>query len=561
MKRQWLALLADFLIENKIIHIVTSPGSRNAPLLLHLTKHKGLCIYSHVDERSAAFMALGMAQYLKSTVALLCTSGSAPLNFGPALSEAYYQHIPILVLTADRSPEWIDQGDGQTIHQHDVFHAYIRKSFTLPIEINHQDDEWFIWRSLSEAILTTQFPIPGPVHVNIPFREPLYEIEETTYQKPKIISIIPSVMSLADSGWNELSPILTKSKRIMILIGLSASCELTYELLKTLNRLEHVIILTDINSNQSDNSFIRASDDIISMLKENDQDQFKPDLLITFGGSFISKVLKIWLRNNHPREHWHINTAYEAPDTFQCLTKIITSDINLFLNGLNKRITKIDSHFAYQWNMLVSNINRRRDTFLEQAEFSDFKASWILCHFIPKNSIIHLANSMPVRYAHFLDWPSDIQIYSNRGVSGIEGCVSTAVGAAAQFHGYISLITGDLAMIYDSHALWNSNFPGNLRILVLNNGGGGIFRIIDGPGKFPEKRDFFETPHHFNLENLAAMYHLLYRVARNEKELEEALVTLYTGQNQSVILEIFTDQDKNAKVYRTYFEYINSKID
>lgn len=170
MKRQWLASLADFLIENKIFHVVTSPGSRNAPLLIHLSNHDGLKTYSHVDERSAAFIALGMAQYLGSTVVLVCTSGSALLNYGPALSEAYYQHIPLLVLSADRSPEWIDQGDGQTIHQNEVFNKYIRKSFNLPIEINNYEDEWLIWRSLSEAIQKTQYPIPGPVHVNIPFR-------------------------------------------------------------------------------------------------------------------------------------------------------------------------------------------------------------------------------------------------------------------------------------------------------------------------------------------------------------------------------------------------------
>ncbi len=556
MKRQWLSNLADFLNDNNIIHIVTSPGSRNAPLLLHLANHKALKLYSHVDERSAGYIALGMAQYLQSTVALVCTSGSAILNYGPALAEAYYQHIPILVLSADRSPEWIDQSDGQSIRQNNVFHSYIRKSFILPVEINHPDDEWFIWRSLSEAIHYTKYPVSGPVHVNIPFREPLYEMEPYTGNKPKTVNVLSSLRTLDNNGWKELNLVFRQKKRIMIIAGLNYPDKLTAKLMCSLARVNNIIVLADINSNLYSESFIRASDDIITAISENGQEDYYPDVLITFGGTIISKILKNWIRKHPPYEHWHVNIAFEAPDTFQCLTKIIVSDINLFLKGLILRLQEVDSDFSKKWHDILEKINKRRNSYLEISQFSDFKACWTISKYLPNNSLLHLANSMPVRYAHFVDWPSKIKIFSNRGVNGIEGCISTAVGSAIHFKGFTTLITGDLAMLYDSNALWNTNFPCNLKIIVLNNGGGGIFRIIDGPDKYKTQRDFFETPHNYNMEYLSKMYNLSYIGTRNEKELSEALNMIYCDMDKPCILEIFTEQDINAEVYHNYFKYI-----
>jgi 2-succinyl-5-enolpyruvyl-6-hydroxy-3-cyclohexene-1-carboxylate synthase len=383
MKRQWLSYLAGFLNDNNIFHIVISPGSRNAPLLLNLTNHKGLKVYSHVDERSAAYLALGMAQYLQSTVALVCTSGSALLNYGPALSEAYYQRIPILVLSADRSPEWIDQSDGQSIRQNNVFYSYIRKSFTLPVEVNHPDDEWFIWRSLSEAILYTKYPVPGPVHVNIPFREPLYDLELNSSNKPKSVNVLSSGRTLDDSVWKEIIFILQQKKRIMILAGLNNPDRHTTEILGKLAGYNHIIVLTDISSNQYAETFIRASDDIMTVITDNGQSDYYPEVLITFGGTIISKTLKNWLRRHPPEEHWHISIACEAPDTYQCLTKIIVSDINHFLKGLNLNLRNINSTYSKDWHDILEKINIRRNIYLEKSKFTDFKACWTISQNIP----------------------------------------------------------------------------------------------------------------------------------------------------------------------------------
>jgi 2-succinyl-5-enolpyruvyl-6-hydroxy-3-cyclohexene-1-carboxylate synthase len=220
----------------------------------------------------------------------------------------------------------------------------------------------------------------------------------------------------------------------------------------------------------------------------------------------------------------------------------------------------VNSKFAQSWQHIREVTHQKQVQFLDKADFSDFKATWILSQHLPEKSMLHLANSMPVRYAHFLMWPNDLQVYANRGVSGIEGCVSTAVGAARHFNGCTTLLTGDLAMLYDSHALWVEDFPQNLKIIILNNGGGGIFRIIEGPGKYKEKRDYFETPHQLNLEQLAVMYGLTYLSARSESELEDALSNVYGNLQRSMILEIFTNQDTNAEVYHSYFKNLTFNI-
>lgn len=554
MKRQWLAQLPELLKQHNIKHIVVSPGSRSAPLILHLANYEGLLLYKQVDERTAAFIALGMAQKLQQTVALVCTSGTALLNYGPALAEAYYQHIPLLVLTADRPPEWTDQGDGQTMRQYDVFHNYIRKSYTLPVEINHPDDEWFINRILAEAIQTTQYPVSGPVHINIPLREPLYQIEENKSEAPAFIETVISKRIIDNESFEKLTPIIDKATKIMILVGLSFPEVISVELLNKLANYPNIVIVSDIVSNVYSKQIICASDDIIAGLK--DESQYIPDLLISCGGPVLSKRLKNWIRKHRPKEHWNITETFEICDTFQCLTKIIPSEINYFLQQIFFSLTKTESEYSKCWHSVFTSIRQNGNNFLQKAEFSDFKAAWIISKNIPEFSALHLANSMPVRYAHLISWPENLHIFANRGVSGIDGCVSTAVGYSFQSANFTTIITGDLSMLYDSHALWNNQMPGKIRIIVINNGGGGIFRIIDGPGKHPEKQEFFETPHQLTVNMLAQMHKITYLSANNEVELTDALLHLYCDDDSPKLLEIFTQQEINVNVYKSFYEYI-----
>ena len=553
MNRQWLASLPDFLIHNNIHHLVVSPGSRSAPLILHLANQPGLNVHVQVDERSAGFIALGLAQHLKTPVILICTSGSALLNYSPAIAEAYYQQIPLLVLSADRPPEWIDQADGQSMRQHDVFHNFIRKSFTLPIDGQHPDDEWHIWRLLSEALRASQYPTPGPVHVNIPFREPLYQMEAKPIELPKFINTLKSYRSLDDQALSKITIRLKQIKKLMILVGLSLPENISKKALQQIAFFPQVAILTDITSNTYGKEFISASDDLIATLNENEADNYLPELLITFGGQVISKRLKQWLRKNHSVEHWHVSETFEVPDTFQHLSNLIPCNPNQFLIQLEEILSPLETGYSNCWKLKQHMVLAKQNSHCSIASFSDLTALWLISQKIPENSQLHLANSMPIRYGQFFRWSEGINIFSNRGVSGIDGCVSTALGSAILFKGFTTIITGDLAMLYDSHSLWH-HLPDKFRIIVLNNGGGGIFRIIDGPGKYPEFLNFFETPHQLTLELLAKMYKIVYFASKNKAELNESLNTFYVDDSKPKLLEIFTDQETNAGDFKSYMD-------
>jgi 2-succinyl-5-enolpyruvyl-6-hydroxy-3-cyclohexene-1-carboxylate synthase len=559
MNRQWLASLSDFLIHNNIHHLVVSPGSRSAPLVLHLTNKPGINVHVHVDERSAGFIALGMAQHLQTPVVLICTSGSALLNYAPAIAEAYYQQIPLLVLSADRPPEWIDQADGQSMRQHDVFHNFIRKSITLPVDAENADDNWLIWRSLSEAVRSLYYPIPGPVHVNIPFREPLYRMEEKPETQPRFIETLTSFRNPDDKALTKITSRLKQATRLMILVGLALPETISKITLERLAAFPQVVILTDITSNIFGGNFISASDELIASVQEDSQANFLPELVLTLGGPVISKRLKQWLRKNPSLEHWHISESFEAPDTFQHLTNLVPSNPNQFLIHLEEILVLMESGYAQKWKSKQDLIQSKQKSHLSRVIFSDLKAFWQISQHFPANSQLHLANSMPIRYGQFFRWPDGTVVFSNRGVSGIDGCVSTALGSSILFNGFTTVITGDLAMLYDSHSLWHQ-LPGRFRIIVVNNGGGGIFRIIDGPGKYREYREFFETPNELTLELLAKMHDVTYTAVKNSEELNRSLLSFYHDDSHAKLLEIFTDQETNAREFKSYIELMRNEL-
>ena len=556
MNRQWLSILPEKLTDYGIYNVIISPGSRNAPLLLHLTSNARIKLFEQVDERAAGFLALGMAQFLNKPVVLICTSGSAVLNYGPAIAEAYYQHIPLLVLTADRPPEWIDQADGQTMKQQSIFQNFILKSYQLPVEINHPDDKWYVHRIFSEAIQYTMDPVKGPVHVNIPLREPLYQIEEVSKYSDRGFKVMPSKRVLEKESLSVLGERWSKAFKILIIAGLNyPSHLLKTELIKLSNKPE-VVILTDITSNLYHSQFLKASDDLIELVQENID--MVPDLLISIGGPIISKKLKTWLRLHKPMDHWHINDSFEFPDTFQSLTKVIPCNAIDIIQYFNELFTKSHSNYSNYWHSLSTKLMQFQYQFFKNCLISDFKACYLISTVIPENSVIHFSNSMPVRYAQFFDWHENNLIFSNRGVSGIDGCISTATGSAFVSQKITTIITGDLAMLYDSHALWNNPLPNNLRIIVLNNGGGGIFKIINGPDKIPQYQKVFTTPHTLRMNKLAEMHHIKYFLAKNDEEIITSLNNMFFKESEAVILEIITDNLPNEQIYNNYFSQLKN---
>lgn len=561
MKNKQLHLLAAVLSAKGVKQVVTSPGSRNAPAIVVLNRFPGMQLHSIADERSAGFYALGIAQQLQEPVAVLCTSGSAALNYAPAIAEAYYQKIPLIVITADRPEMWIDQGDGQTIRQRNVFAGYIRKSYHLPAEINHADQKRYFARLVAEAADRAIFPAKGPVHINLPLAEPLYDIEWTEEEAlPVPPRVLPSTSSLGKSALEELAELWNQSTGKIIIAGQMTPDADVVHLMSRFADDPSVVILSETTSNLPGIDSIACIDRTIEGIKEEEFDILRPQILLSVGGAVVSKKIKALLRNIRPANHWHVSDDPEEfhMDTYGALTLTIPVETKTFLRQLlDVRVFK-ESGFRELWSAKSKNRQLLHEKYLAEAPYSDLLVFKQIFEVLPADFQLHLGNSTPVRYAQLFDEASKFTTWSNRGTSGIDGSVSTAAGAAAASNVPVVLITGDIGFLYDSNALWNSGLSYNLRIILINNGGGNIFRVIPGPDRYEELEHFIETRHQHTAEGIAKTFGLNYSTANSAEELKPALNHLLGKQHQkAAILEIFTPNKQSAEVLKDYFKYIS----
>jgi 2-succinyl-5-enolpyruvyl-6-hydroxy-3-cyclohexene-1-carboxylate synthase len=556
--KEQISHLAEIMALKGVTHVVVSPGSRNAPAIIMFSKNGKLKLTSVADERSAGFFALGMAQQLGQPVALLCTSGSAAINYGPAISEAYYQKIPLLIITADRPVSWIDQGDGQTIRQDRLFANFIRKSYNLPEKVDDAESKWYFGRMINEAIDCCLFPVQGPVHINLPVSEPLYDIaEKDASPDVRIIQMAQVFQQVETLQMEKLVSLWSSSSRKMILAGQFALGKSPEEQVAKLATDPSVVVLTETTSNLKGSGYVECIDRVIEGLTEENQD-FKPDILLTFGGAVVSKKIKALLRKMKPRHHWHISpdpTEFHL-DTYQALTLTIPVDEASFLSDLANNAIAVESNFREIWSLRNNDRRLRHLKFLERVSYTDLEIYKLIFDQIPESSHIHLGNSTPVRYAQLFEQQRKFRFWSNRGTSGIDGCVSTAVGAASVINEPVTVITGDIGFFYDSNALWNKHLSPNLRIILINNGGGNIFRILPGPDKFAEMEPFLETVHSFNAEGIAHNFGVQYFRADNMDSLSLQLNTFYADLGKPALLEIVTPGKESAETLRNYFKYM-----
>ena len=557
--------LVNILAKKGVNNAIISPGSRNAPLTIALVRHPEIITKSISDERSAAFIAMGMAQNLKAPVAICCTSGSAAYNYAPAVAEAFFQEIPLIILTADRPKEWIHQHDGQTIYQTDIFGKHVKQSFEIGADYAHPDSIWNIERTINEAInLAKSYP-QGPVHLNIPLREPFYpsDSEELVFQNSqRLIEVEEIERTLNKTAWHNILNKFQEYDRILIAGGQGDKNEELSEILKKLQEEFHVVCLGDTISNLGFEAITKH--DIF--LKPND-DRLCPELLITFGKSFISKGLKTYLRKNKATEHWHLQLGEHLIDTFQTLTKIIPLEPNVFFAKIYEDLDfekfrtgeeERDENYKNEWVELERKATIYLERFFEKdihkEKINEFIIIKKLMDALPDNSQLHLANSMSVRYANYIgvDFKKNIDVFANRGTSGIDGCVSTAVGQALTTDKLVFLLVGDVAFFYDRNGLWNRYLPDNLRIILLNNHGGGIFRIIDGPNKQAELEDYFETVQSMNAKNTAQDADLEYFFANTNEDFDRNLAYFLSNKGKSKLLEVETDSTINANIFKTF---------
>jgi 2-succinyl-5-enolpyruvyl-6-hydroxy-3-cyclohexene-1-carboxylate synthase len=548
-------LLAELFVKKGLSDIIISPGSRNAPIIIAFAGKPGVRALSIVDERSAAFFALGMAQQTGKTVAVACTSGSAALNYAPAIAEAYYRKVPLLVLTADRPPELIDRGYGQTIRQQDVYRNYIKAGFELPVDIEDEDTLKEAEKIINEAINLTQFPEPGPVHINIPFREPLYGTMQEIYEpEVKGFGVVhEEIKSLVA----ELAEVWNRYEKVMIIAGQQNRDEQLNTLLSEYVVNKNVVLLSETTSNLYHEKFIDCIDNVVSTIKE-EVAAYQPELLITFGGQVVSKMVKKFLKDHPPAGHWHISPSGERMDTYFKLKKVIPAQPADVFETLLPLITEKPDDFVTVWQERKAKVVARKEQYLQQIPFSDLKVFNFLLTSLPARINLHLGNSTPVRYSQLFGSDPRFHYFSNRGVSGIDGQISTAAGTAYVSERLNVLITGDLGFFYDSNGLMNKYLKPDFKIVVINNGGGGIFRFIDGPSTTEHLEAFFEARHNRKAEKIAEAFGVKYFKAESLSQLEKSFSGWLAEKESPALLEIFTPAEKNAEVLLAYFRFLKS---
>ncbi len=545
-------LLVELLERHGVRRVVLSPGSRNAPLLMAFSR-SNIQEYVVVDERSAAFMALGMAQRSDEPVALVCTSGTALLNYAPAVAEAYYQHLPLVVISADRPMEWIDQDDSQTLHQPGALSHVVKQSYYLKAELSQSVDNWYFNRCVNEAMLTALSGERGPVHINISVAEPLTREVEYSIGEERIISRIPSAALPDEESIRLLTEEFASARQVLILVAFAQPDPLLSKALARLAKLPQVVVLTESIANVQGEGIIPTIDRVYTTIDSEELRALTPDLLITLGGSLVSRMIKSWLRENRPQAHWRISQGSQVIDTLQSLTRHIEAEASYFLETFSQRVFSVESDYARRWHAWEEEATRRHNAYLAQVGWCDMKAFSMLLPAIPEGVSLQLSNGTTIRYAQLFPTQQVLRCHCNRGVSGIDGSTSTAVGASCVGEETTLLVTGDMSFIYDINGLASGYLSPRFKMIVICNGGGGIFRFIRPTRDLPELESCFEVHRELPMEKYADLFGLRYFEATDESTLVDALPRFFAEQDAPALLAIKTPRVYNAEVLKNYF--------
>ena len=540
------------LVRHGIRQVICSPGSRNAPLVLAIRSHPSLEVEVIVDERTAAFTALGKAINSSKACVLCCTSGSAVVNYYPAIVEAYYQRVPLVVLTADRPEDRIDQQEGQSIRQKDLFSEHVLSQCS----IDEKELSEEALGGLSASIVQAE-TIGGPVHWNAPLSEPLYGTSE---HEDVGVEIYSSISYHSPIPWLELKESWSAAERVLLICGQDTEREAAREKQKLLQqwseRFPQLSVWYETISNTEFEAGMSCIDRFIIPMSSKEEKGFRPDLLLSMGGEWVSRKVKKWLRSFPEVDHWHID-LYRHPDLLRRSFREIHAGPHYFLQkGLEYLApsTKKPS-YAADIRELAELRSERHQQYIQDSAWSDLRLFALLNARLPKKAVLFNGNSSVVRYTQLFCWSSKLFHLANRGVSGIDGVTSTAIGYAKSSSENVFLITGDLAFFYDSNAFWQQDLPDNLKIMVVNNGGGGIFRIIEGPDASGWFGPHFEQTHQRSAEGLADMYGLQYFCAATEEKLNNCLQD-WLSSKAMAILEVYTPRAQNDIVLDDYFNYL-----
>lgn len=531
-------ILTSLLVAHGVRHVVVCPGSRNAPLAHNLNESPSLTCYPVTDERSAGFYALGMASYLEEPVAVCVTSGSAVVNLMPAVVEAFYHHVPLIVITADRPAQWIDQLDGQTLPQQDIFGRFVKKSVSLP-EPHDEEEEWYCSRLVNEALVIND----APVHINVPINEPLFEF--TSEKLPEIHAVKRCVADDDTKNLDSYIEEIAEAQRPMLVIG--SSCHSINQ--QVIAQLEtHLVVLYEplvFHGITKTKHF-----DEILHKKGNDED-YQPDLVIYMGGTIVSKRLRQFLRHS-PCKVIRVGRDEQMYDTFYHLTYQFVCSEQTFLNDLlSFEKTAWRKDYLSRWQAQLQQAQRHADTY--QPDYSQLAT--VKCfeqQLQDKEKVcVHYANSTAIRLASIY---ANHYVACNRGVNGIEGSLSTAAGASVVTDEKVFCVIGDLSFFYDQNALWNQNLQGNFRILLMNNSKGGIFHLLKGLEQSPARDRLIAAHHQTSAEGICHQHNVVYQKAENMEQMQQGIDWLINEKSQRpMLLEVCTNVAEDERVFKDYY--------
>lgn len=554
---KFCSILFDVLLEKGVKDVVCSPGSRNVPLLLAASARVELKKHFVVDERSAAFLGLGISAISRQPVALACTSGTALLNYSPAIAEAYYQCVPLIVVSADRPIQWIDQDDSQTIRQDGIISNFVKKSYTIPaIGDDNPEMQWYVNRIVNDAVLTAVSGRQGPVHINIHIAEPLGKKTITEMHPPRIIENIEADAIGNKETVRKLALILSQSK-VMLVSGFNSPDSLLQKALVEFSRFPNVVVMAETISNLHLKEEDYSIDSLLTAFDADILDELAPDVVISIGGALVSRKLKEYLRRNVSKcSHWSLGYSHTTTDPFTSLTCRIETEPSRFFRNINGVLRKQNfpekcKNYQEKWLLKRKLALQLKERFINNCAWSELKVFNYILNNIPRNCNLFLSNGTAIRYAQIIRYPLPHASYCNRGVSGIDGSVSTSIGGAIEYKGDTLLITGDLSMAYDIGSLGVKEVPARFKIIVIDNQGGGIFRFIPSTSQLEEREEYLCQPPLLPLKELAEGYQWNYFEVREEDELTSVFKDFLSSKSKS-ILKITTPGILSAEVLKTY---------
>ena len=549
------SILMDLLSKYGVKKLVLSSGARNIPFVTTVETDPRFHCYSVVDERNAAFFALGISQQLNEPVAIACTSGTAASNYLSGVTEAFYSHAPLVVLTFDRSPYLLNQIETQKIDQPAIFQSVVKKSVNLPL-IKDEDDIWYCQRLINEALIALRQHQDGPVHINIPLVGDQNKLVEESINRDTIENVnVIDYICQAPAHFREYAARM-RGKRVLIVMGQTIPLDPeTRAAIQGFCKRCHTPLLADNLSNFRCDEMILA-EGVGKALNSKTITKYVPDIVISFGANFQERI-KDLLRAHRTRiSHWSIEPEGIVRDVFKCQRALFEySPRAFFQQMLEYAEGEYGDEYLNEWKKLESAV------VVPELPFSSFYIARELSKHIPNNSILHTAILNSTRLMQFFKLDGSITCFSNVNAFGIDGALPTFMGQAAATDRLAFLLIGDLSFFYGMNAAAIKHRKNNIRILVLNNGGGAEFHIMPDSNAIPTIDWHIGCAHDRSVKGWVESMGYRYLKAETKEELAEALpVFASMEQDAPIVLETFTAMKEDGELTLSVYRHLEKCI-